>query len=690
MNFEHLPKKLKLLLELINQDLYHLIILIMVLVLGIMLAGYLSVLVVFILYGLSVFPGILFLKIIGISRFRSLYYGVPLGFSITGLILLVIISILGWNYLAIIVSYAVVISGIIFLGMKVRTQKSVPINSLEGNSENASISFSLTLLIAIFLVFVFIPLFRFGQLTEYGHAYSGLFGLDFLVRSVHAFSITHSGLPPDNYYFAGTKITNYYSLWYMLPAMAYKLLGVKADIRAIVSVVCLINVPIFLFIFYDFLQNFLSRMAKVTLSEINTKKCTAVFFLVVFCSSYHWLFFVLKKIAPYFEIEKLSWVADQLNWMSQSWFRDVIFEPQVILALMMVMLLYHFLTAKPDPWRGVIIGVILSSIALTDVWIFMIVCIAYFCYGLIRFIIEKQPSIGLDIFLTAATGLVFVGIFYAIGFFTIQESSNALVLRPNYPVILGLPFFLVLIYGGAAIIGILGAVKNWQEEKNRFLALIFLVSIMFITGVTEVMEGNVCLRKALYLARLPVSLWAAFVLYRVISSKRWMKVTFFLMLVGLPTMATDIYAVAGTGNRNFTTYISPAELAASKWLRCHTPVGSVVQSKVDYAGHYDYSLTINFGERQAALGSYKMALLFYPNREDARDRLNKIKTIFRTHDDQERLTLLRDLKIDYVFIGEREKKTFPQCDKRLIDRKEEYQLVYSNNEVMIFKVNLNN
>ncbi|MBN2569703.1 MAG: hypothetical protein JXB42_09775 [Deltaproteobacteria bacterium] len=662
-------------------------VLIVIFVLGMVLLDCLSVLVVSVLYGIFVFPGILLLRSMGISGLRSLFYGVPLGFSVTGLVLLVVIAVFGWNCLSITICYAALFVGVICVGMKGRIRRYAVIHPSESDSGNIDISFSLVLAIAVLSICVFIPLLRFGQLTEYGHAYSGLFGLDFLVRSVHAFSIAHSGLPPDNYYFAGTKITNYYFLWYLLPAMAYKILGTGSDIRAIVAVICLMTVPFFLFIFYDLLRNFLSRAMKVTLSEINAKKCSAVFFLVVFCSSYHWVFFILKKIVHYFGIPKLSQMAEQMNWLSQSWFRDFIFEPQVIIALMMAMLLYYFLSITPGLWRGVTIGTILSAIAVTDVWIFMVVCIAYFSYCVMRVIIEKQIIIVFDTLLTAITGLLFVGIFYAVGLFAFQESSNALVFKPNFTMILGLPVFLILIYGGAAVVGILGAMKSRHVMENQFLALTFLFSILFIVAVTEVMEGNVCLRKALYLARLPLSLWAGFMLYRVLISGKCIVITTVIMLVGLPTMATDIYAVAGTGNRNFTTYVSPAESAASEWIRFHTPVDSVVQSKVDYSGYYDYSLTIDFGERKAALGFYKMALLFHPQREDIVERLDKIKLMFRTEDDAERLQLLRELKINYVFIGKREEKTFPQCGKRFSERKEDYRLVYSNNEVMIFKVN---
>jgi uncharacterized membrane protein len=113
-----------------------------------------------------------------------------------------------------------------------------------------------------------------------------------------------------------------------------------------------------------------------------------------------------------------------------------------------------------------------------------------------------------------------------------------------------------------------------------------------------------------------------------------------------------------------------------------------VQSAVDYPGNYDYSPTIDFAERKAALGFWKMALLFYPDRRRLAERVRQVDEIFGAEDDGPRLRNLADLGIDYLVVGQRERALYPGCDQRFRRQPGHFRPVYEAGSVSVYQVQL--
>ena len=86
------------------------------------------------------------------------------------------------------------------------------------------------------------------------------------------------------------------------------------------------------------------------------------------------------------------------------------------------------------------------------------------------------------------------------------------------------------------------------------------------------------------------------------------------------------------------------------------------------------------------MGHWKIAALGYPNMGALRRRADEIDNIFLTENDIERYDLVRKLNIDYLFIGEKEREYYPQCEKKVNDDKMHFKSVFANDEVRVYKV----
>lgn len=631
-------------------------------------------------YILFVFPGVLYLNRRGLSNIDSVLYGIPLGLCISGLIVMTSAVVTKWSLGALITAYGVVLCALV-LG----TYRKGTIH-IEENSgrENHSIPRYVFVLIFIFVLLVFVPLFLAGRLTPDGYAFTGLFGHDFILRAHYSSALARS-VPLENFFFGGQLITNYYLLWNTLPATVYKLLGMSGDIRRIVSIISILNVPVFLLLVFRSLAGFIQNKQNA-LSDARKRKILLLSFgVILFSYSYHWAFFFFKKAVDFWNIGRLNQYADQMGFLSQSWLRDFLFEPQLVLALMMMLLIMRIMRWENSWSRGLLIGIILSGIALSDLPAFFIFGSAYFLFRGWRFIREREKIILVDGGTSVGTGLVIAWGMVLMGIFSVQEYSNSIIVRPYMAVIVLSPVFLMLHFGGTAITGALGMIRKVREDEQVFMLFLTLTSLFFMFFVTETLDGNTFLRKSIQIMRLPIVLFTAYYLVHV-SVRRWFVTVIVLLVLAVPTVFTDVYAVTRGGVSSETTYVTPAEMEAAQWVRRNTPEDAVVQSKIDYPGHFDYSLTVCFGERKAALAHWWIAYLLYPNKDAIQERAEKIKSIFRTEDDGERYAAARALHIKYLFIGDKERGSFPGCETKVTRDAGHFRRVFGNEEVRIYEV----
>jgi uncharacterized membrane protein len=111
-----------------------------------------------------------------------------------------------------------------------------------------------------------------------------------------------------------------------------------------------------------------------------------------------------------------------------------------------------------------------------------------------------------------------------------------------------------------------------------------------------------------------------------------------------------------------------------------------VQSLIDYPGPFEYSLTVCFGYRRAALGLWKMAYQRYPNRAALDERVREVKALYMTSSDDERTTLAKALDINYLYVGPLEQAKFPGITARMDADFLHFKSVYRYGQVSIYQV----
>lgn len=656
-----------------------------ILILGSYLTGTTVTVITLLTYTAFVLPGFIFLKNNKLSNVTSIIYGAPIGISITSVIVIVFVAVNGWNILHLSAIYLVLIL-ITWLAAYLFAIRSKCMSLTFGKiaRQPTNIPSSIYLIISFYIIVTFFPLNEVGKITDYGYAFTGLFSHDFILRALDSVALAKD-IPADNYFFLGQKTHNYYVLWYVLPATVYNLVGTKANIRDIISLICLVNIPLFFsFLFFtlsDFVHN--SNNAHATPISSN-RKLLYVFLIPLFCYSYHWMYVLLKALLPLIGIHGLDSLFSHMHSLSQSWFRDIIFEPHCVLSLMMILLIIKIVTFQPSFLRGLAIGWILASIALTDMAMFFIASSAHLIYLISQIRSKRDAIVFKDLFGTLLCGSGILAIMLVIGIFVVPEYSNDIVIRPYWMVILGLPLFLILHYAVMPVAAI-PAIKQMGNDKKGFIVTVTLVSLFFMLFVTETLEGNVILRKSMKVLRLPFILFTCYYVYH--TNKNLLhRIAIICFLAALPTFMTDLHVLMDVTNKSCTTYVTEAEMEGALWLKSNTPRDAVVQSLIDYPGYFDYSVTIYFGERRAALGLWKMAFQRYPNNDAIRKRAGQIKMMFSTGDNTPRYDLARKLKLKYVFIGNKEEERFPGCGKRFRSDAKHFKRVFANREVAIYEV----
>ncbi len=628
-------------------------------------------------YALFILPGYVYFRMQGDSTFSALICGAPLGIAVTGLLIMTIAAKAGWNIPALLSGYC----GLNFVLAVLAYISKRKDPAASARKDSPVIPASIGILIALYIVAVItIPSAGAGTLTEKGYAFAGLFGHDYILRALTAVALSKE-IPPESYYYAGMKMHNYYLLWYTLPAFIYNLGGREEDIRKIVSVVSILNIPFF----FSILFMKLVEMVTAGRADAVLKKGRIFFaaFVVLFLCSYHWMFFLLKRFALRSDMVPLNSLADQMSYTSQSWMRIILFEPQFPLAIMMIVLIMMIIRKGPSYPRGIILGLLLSGLAMTDIVAFLIFAVAYALYWLWNMYHSRDRAEIVQLFWVLIVGITIAMTMHQTDIFASQEYSNKIIISPSintFLIFILIPMELGLLF----LWGLLGSGKLMKTKDGVFLLSMIVISILAMGLVTEVLEGNVFLRKGLYFLTLPIFLSAGCYLYNV-DIKKGMSVMIACAIFALPTVGTDIYALSNTGDETFTTYISKDEMDAVRWIRQNTPEYAVVQSRIDYAGHFDYSLTVCFAERKAALAHWKVAYNRYPNLAAIDGRVAEIRRIFQTDDSTERLQILDKLGIDYLFVGERERASFPGCEEK-IKGTPSISEVYANSEVRVYAV----
>jgi hypothetical protein len=155
---------------------------------------------------------------------------------------------------------------------------------------------------------------------------------------------------------------------------------------------------------------------------------------------------------------------------------------------------------------------------------------------------------------------------------------------------------------------------------------------------------------------------------------------------GIPTTAIDEYNAQDTHNLAmgpgfpWTIVVSRQQQAAYRWIRENTPRNAIVQMDARSRERSTWSNIPSFAERRMA-GGLPISLLNMPEYAERSDR---IRAMYAAHNPAEAADLARNLRIDYVYVDEAERRAYPGGIQ--FDGSPVFEKVFDDPPVAVYRV----
>lgn len=162
-----------------------------------------------------------------------------------------------------------------------------------------------------------------------------------------------------------------------------------------------------------------------------------------------------------------------------------------------------------------------------------------------------------------------------------------------------------------------------------------------------------------------------------------------ILAIGAPTVVADTYNASDIANRGqgpgfpWTLTVTPGQQQALAWIRANTPPRAVVQMDVVARGRGHWSFIPTFAGRRMAAG---LPISLLP-RPEYRRAAAQVRTIFAGRDPSRAHETARRLRIDYLWVDDTERRTYPEGAHMLARSPGYFAPAYDNGEVQVYRVN---
>jgi hypothetical protein len=249
---------------------------------------------------------------------------------------------------------------------------------------------------------------------------------------------------------------------------------------------------------------------------------------------------------------------------------------------------------------------------------------------------------------------------------------------------------------GPLLFGAIAACLAWRWLLREGAAPVALVlsatAFWFFTNVPD--SGDVWVGwRSGHMLLLAFAAMSGAWLTRVWQRRRlrpmWVAVVLLFVAPGVPTVALDVYNAQDITNRSpgagfpWTLVITPAEREALEWVRLATNLDAVVQVDPEARGPAHWSYIGAFAERRmvAGLPGSMTPIRPYQQASDA------VKwDVFMTTQADDIHTSAQFLGIDYLFIGEPERRRYGLAIEAMQRSPRLFPIVFQNRAVTIFQV----
>jgi hypothetical protein len=616
---------------------------------------------------------------------ESLIFGVPLGLMLSGYVALMLGYLGHWSVSAIISALLVMAT---LAGLYAVRQRCSPLLPTLRPWTASDYSVLGCMGLAV-MGFVTIPFSRIGELTPYGHAYTWLFGFDFILRAAYAASIT-IGLPIDHIHMAGVPL-QMYLVGYVLPAFSYSLCRQAVHLQKIL----LVTEVMLDLVFVSCLLAFWRLFAK----SAKALAATAVVALISY--SYYGWFVIAHHFASVLPASLAIKLQSQFSFGSVSHLFQRLFmvEPQAIVALA-VFLFVLTVVLSADRRLGLALSCFLGlAIGIefgVDSWLGLTLAAWFAAIQLMRLwghwtILELWSE---SLLVASIAGILWATFFVVrmVGF-----SSGSLVSVAPYW--WGLKYGAmqyILEYGPMLLLGLVGLKLLWGDSRLRAFSLVLIAAMavfcdMFV-GVAQLPHFRIGNRL------LPVVLLAGAAWFfehaRLTPVRKWLVLA--AIVLAVPTFMTDIVGASNILDRHDTAYVSSADLNACEWMRTHLPATAIVQGRPDYVGDYLVPPSTDVGQELSLIPTFALRRSGLGEEYSARsvcagcDNLVKLReadfdTMFRATDASEVISMTAKYKIGYLYVGPYEQSEYPNF-LGVLSVSPRFNQIYDENSVHIFRI----
>lgn len=629
----------------------------------------------------------------GVSRPGGWIAGTLVGYGLTSLAIWVPIH-LGWaSGPGFFLSWATIV--LLSFGVARALQSRAPLVTLPPWDRNSSLALALVILLAPALIAI--PDAHIGQLDgEGGRRYRAYFTADFVWHEALTAELARFSAPPRNPYLASAPL-HYYWSYFLLPAAVTGTIasrGSSPPVETFLAVNALCAGSMFLSAIF---------LAAWTAVRRPWAAATAVY-LVVLAASAEGLYSVIdlwRRGASLDLVRGLN--IDAIT----SWFfggltidglpRSLWYGPQHANSLALGLMALTIAAAaghRMQPLAATIAGLCLGlgmTMSPFPAGIMVMTYGAAIVWDMAATPRAWVPAVGRQI---GAVLMVLLALGWCVLNQTFEGAGGAVDLGLSRAAtrraftILGLALGPVLVptLAGAAVV----AWRRFPRETRPAVCGVALAGLLFFF-VTLVLEPIWIGWRAgaQFLVTAPALIaWALLRLREAAGKAITAAVVAVIFVIGFPTTAIDFYNAQDTTNLamgpgfRWTVRLTPGEREALTWIETHTPSTALVQMSLEPRGRETWSLIPSFARRRMAAG-LPISLLRTPDYDEPARRADRI---FATPDPDEASRLARDLEIDFIYVGDAERRAFATTIGKFAERHDLFGTVFNNADATVYAV----
>ena len=250
---------------------------------------------------------------------------------------------------------------------------------------------------------------------------------------------------------------------------------------------------------------------------------------------------------------------------------------------------------------------------------------------------------------------------------------------------------LLLSLGPILLLGVAGllparAVPLRPVVPSLVLAVLALFLMYFVR--LSVDQAWMAFRAGQMLIVALAALAARYIAGAASGPRRWLTaaVVAACLAAGAPTTLIDEYNAQDVTNLAmgpgfpWTIVVTPQQQAAYQWLREHTPATAIVQMDARSRERSTWSNIPSFAERRMAAG-LPISLLNIP---EYAERSDLARRMYVTANPAEAADIARNLRADYVYVDDVERRAYPQGLS--FDRSPRFEKVFEDGPVAIYRL----